>query len=91
MNAYTNYILTVGTLEANILASEGTEKHLDVLMYAIDEKTTATLHQLLIDAVKHVLACSEDRKADLSNIESIHKELVELIESSVEKVSKTLH
>lgn len=91
MNAYAQYVLTVGSLEANILASEGTEEYIDTLMIAIDEKTTANINRLRIEATKHVLARSQDRKTDLSKIEQLHDELVALIEASVEKVRKTLH
>lgn len=91
MNAYTDYILTVGSLEATILSTVGTEKHLDWLIYAVDEKTHANIQRLRIEATKHVLQVSANRKADLTNIENIHNSFVTLLENSIEKVSQSLH
>lgn len=84
MNAYSDYILTVGTLEASILASEGTDEYISTLLQVTDERMVETVRRLRIDATKYVLVNSKDRQEDLENIEYIYQELVELLENSIE-------
>lgn len=91
MNAYSDYILTVGTLEASILASEGTDEYISTLLQVTDERMVETVRRLRIDATKYVLVNSKDRQEDLENIEYIYQELVELLENSIEKVKRFLH
>ena len=91
MNAYKNYVLTVGNIEASILAAEGTDEYISTLLQVTDERMVETVRRLRIDATKHVLVNSKDRQEDLENIKYIHQELVELLENSIEKVKRVLH
>ncbi len=38
MNAYKNYVLTVGNIEASILAAEGTDEYISTLLQVTDER-----------------------------------------------------
>ena len=64
MNAYKNYVLTVGNIEASILAAEGTDEYISTLLQVTDERMVETVRRLRIDATKYVLVNSKDRQED---------------------------